>query len=79
MNGKVAKRLRAFAYAFRTFRTTDGRRYVARSMLRRVTQLDNKGVPQTVTVKRWNIRLAPDCVRAVYQKLKAEYKRESHS
>jgi len=76
MNGKVAKRLRAFADAFRT---TDERRYVPRSMLRRVTQLDNKGVPQTVTVKRWNIRLAPDCVRAVYQKLKAEYKRESHS
>ena len=76
MNGKVAKRLRAFADAFRT---TDERRYVPRSMLRRVTQLDNKGVPQTVTVKRWNIRLAPDCARAVYQKLKAEYKRESHS
>ena len=42
MNGKVAKRLRAFADALCT---TDDRRYVARSMLRRVTQLDNKGVP----------------------------------
>jgi len=76
MRGKVAKRLRAFAGAFRT---TDERRYVPRSMLRRVTQLNNKGVPQTVTGKRWNIRLAPDCARAVYQKLKAEYKCESHS
>ena len=71
MRGKVAKRLRGFAGALGTAYKT---RYVPRSMLRRVTQLDNKGVPQTTTVKRWNIRLAPACVRAVYQKLKAEYK-----
>lgn len=73
MRGKVAKRLRAFAAVMGG--ATD---YDARKMVKRVrvleTQGERAGLPTWKTIERWNLRLRPNCARAIYQRLKREYR-----